>query len=85
MTIKQLKEVIANLPDDMLVIVQKDSEGNAYSPLAGVDHNSVYLPTTTWYGEVFDTTWSADDAGMDEDEWEGIKSRERSLILFPVN
>jgi len=42
MNIKQLKESIANLPDEMEVVLQKDSEGNGYSPLKGVDSDAVY-------------------------------------------
>ena len=85
MTIKELKEEIALLPDDMEVIVQKDGEGNGYSPLSGVYSDAVYIPETTWYGEVFDMSWTADDADMEEDEWEDIKNKPRALILHPVN
>ena len=41
MNVKNLKEAIANLPDEMEVILQKDSEGNGYSPLSGADADAV--------------------------------------------
>ena len=37
MTVKELKKALKNYPDDMLVILQQDPEGNGYSPLAGTD------------------------------------------------
>jgi hypothetical protein len=85
MNIKQLKESIANLPDEMEVVLQKDSEGNGYSPLAGVDSDAVYIPDSTWSGDVYSIKWTAEDACMSEEEWEEIKSKPRTLILYPVN
>ncbi len=85
MKIKELKEVIKNLPDDMEVILQKDSEGNGYSPLYGVDSNAIYISESTWYGEVYDLDWTADDCCIEEDEWEEIKSKPKCLVLSPTN
>jgi len=85
MTVKELKEELEGLDDDMEIIIQKDSEGNGYSPLYGVDADGIYIPETTWCGECWDATWSADDADMEEDEWEELKKKDRSLILYPVN
>lgn len=87
MTVKDLKAEIENLPDDMEVIIQKDGEGNNYSPLCGVNgEDFVYVPETAWYGEVYDTTWSSDDAGMDDYDWECIcNDNHKCLILRPVH
>jgi len=85
MKVRELKELIANLHDNMEVILQKDSEGNGYSPLDGGDINAVYIPDSTWSREVYSTIWSAKDACMDDKEWEEIKSKPRALILYPVN
>ena len=85
MTIKELKREIDNLPDDMEVILQKDGEGNGYSPLASADADMVYIPETTWSGEAYAMCWSADDCCLSEDEWKEMKSKPRSLILHPVN
>lgn len=85
MTVKELKEVIANLPDEMKVILQKDSEGNGYSPLAGADNETVYIPESTYSGDVYSMRWTADDACMNEEEWDEIRSKPRALILYPIN
>lgn len=85
MKIKELKELIENLPDDMEVILSKDSEGNNYSPLSDGDPNMVYIPETTWFGDVYDMGWSAEDACMSDDEWERLNKLDKSLVLWPVN
>ena len=85
MTVKELKEEIENLPDDMEVILQKDSEGNGYSPLYTTDADAVYIPDSTWSGNVYSMEWSADDACMTDEEWDKIKLKPRVLVLAPTN
>ena len=85
MTVKELKVELQNLPDDMEVILQKDSEGNGYSPLAGADAEAVYVPDSTWSGDVYSIDWSADDACMTDEEWKEIQAKPRALILHPTN
>ncbi len=86
MTVKELKEAIANLPDDMQVIVQKDSEGNGYSPLAGADPEAIYIPDSTYSGTAYNTNWSAEDAAMPEVAWSAMLEKSpRALILYPTN
>ncbi len=72
---------------DVQVILQKDSEGNGYSPLSGVDSNAVYIAKSTWAGEVMDTKWSAYDADMEPEEWEVIKNNPelQCIVLDPIN
>lgn len=53
------------------VILQKDAEGNGYSPLAGLDAKCVYVPNNTYSGEVYEAS-------------EGDK-RPRCVVLYPVN
>jgi len=79
MNIKELKEVISKLPDDMEVILQKDPEGNGYSPLSGADPDAVYME-----GDVYAMEWTAEDACMTNEEWAGIKAKPRALILYPM-
>ncbi len=85
MKVKDLKELLETLPDDMEVILQKDSEGNGYSPLSGGDAEAVYVPNTTWSGDVYDTKWSASDACLTQGEWQEILDKKRALILYPIN
>lgn len=85
MKVKELIEQLMEMDEEAELIIQKDSEGNGYSPLAGADHDAVYIPETTWYGTVYSTEWCAVDAGMDVDEWEKILSKPKCVVLFPVN
>lgn len=85
MLVKDLIEALNKLPQEALVIMQKDGEGNGYSPLAGVDGDAVYVPDSTWSGEVYSTGWSASDADMDDDEWAEMLKRPRCVVLAPTN
>ena len=85
MKVKELRTLLDNLPDDMEIILQKDSEGNGYSPLAGADPDAIYRPENSWFGDVFSTDWSAAECCLDEEEWEVLKKNPCSLILYPVN
>jgi len=87
MTVAELIEELKKLPPESEVILQKDAEGNEYSPLSEVDGNAIYTPNTTWSGEVFSTEWSADDACYEsEEEWESFKaSNPRCCVLAPLN
>lgn len=67
------------------LILQKDAEGNDYSPLSGIDFDVVYVPDSTWSGEVYAKSWTADDCLMNEDEWEDMKKNSNYAVLFPVN
>jgi len=85
-TVAEFIEELKKMPQDSILVMQKDSEGNGYSPLAGADDKAVYQEETTWSGYVYDTEWSADDAGMDEEEWEEFKKENPPcVVLYPVN
>ena len=85
MKVKELLEALAGVDPEAEVILQKDAEGNGYSPLRGADPEAVYLPTCTWAGDVYSMAWSADDACKSEDEWNAIKALTRCVVLHPVN
>ena len=70
---------------DTEIIMQKDSEGNGYTPLAGIDGDAIYVPDSTWSGKVYATTWTADDNLMEEDEWATLLQQPRCLVFYPVN
>ena len=82
---KELYEIIKDLPDDTEIILQKDSEGNDCSPLAGADPNCIYIPENTWSGTVYSTELTAEDFGLDEDEWDEMNTNPKVLVLYPVN
>lgn len=86
MRVFELINLLQEMPQNSLVILQKDAEGNGFSPLYGADPNAVYEAATTWYGEVRSTEWTASDAGMEEEEWEEYKRRTPAcVVLYPVN
>lgn len=85
MKVKELIEELSAFDPEAEVILQKDSEGNGYSPLSGADHDAVYVAENTWSGDVYDTKWTADQACMEEDEWEDLMEKPRCVVLFPVN
>lgn len=85
MKVKKLIKELQKLDPNLEVILQKDSEGNGYSPLSEIDSHCVYFPESSWSGEIVDTRWTADEACRDEDEWEEIKKKKRCVILHPIN
>jgi len=85
MKVKELLEQLKTLDPEMDIIIQKDAEGNGYSPLAGADPDGIYVADTTWYGTVYDSNWSAEEAAMDEIEWKELHQLPRCLVLHPVN
>lgn len=52
MTVAELIAALQRMEQDRVVIMQKDSEGNGYSPLADVDP-CAYQAETTWSGELW--------------------------------
>lgn len=85
MKVKELVAELQEMDPDAEVILQRDSEGNGYSPLAGADSDCIYVKNNEWDGAVFDTTWTAEDADLTEDEWEEMLELPRCVVLYPVN
>lgn len=55
MNVKELKEFIKDLPDETVVILAKDSEGNKFSPL-GNFYPGYYFPANSWSGDFVSAT-----------------------------
>lgn len=81
MNVRELKEALEDLPDDMEVICQKDSEGNGYSPLSGIDSDAYYVADSTYSGDVY-MEEDRNEFGVDEQE---LIYKTKSLILYPTN
>lgn len=89
-TAGELGDYLATQPRDRKVILQKDAEGNGYSPLADAGE-SMYVAESTWAGETYLTPeqlaeemagpnrqgWSEENAAPDD--------AERVIVLGPVN
>lgn len=84
MNVRELIDDLLQMDPEAQVILQKDAEGNGYSPLycTGV---GVYEPDSAWSGEFYDAEWSAEDADMSEEEWAVMLSQPRAIVLAPVN
>ena len=81
MNVKELKALIADLPDETPIVLEGDIDGNEYADLTGARKNMVQFG-----GEFYFTGWSAFDAGFeekDENIWEEAKKGEQCLILTP--
>lgn len=85
MKVKDLIEKLQACNPESEVICQKDSEGNDYSPLAGIDNKAIYLAETTWHGTVYSLNWTAAQCCLDDEKWEEMKKGIPALILYPVN
>jgi len=51
MNVGELKEMLSDFPDETIIILQKDGEGNGFSPLSDI-YEGAYVPDSTWSGEV---------------------------------
>lgn len=73
-----------NLPDDTLVVLAKDGEGNGFSPAVETEH-AMYLADTTWSGEHYPTE-EARLAEPDPDEYsEAPDDAVHAVFLWPTN
>jgi hypothetical protein len=85
MKVKDLLAVLAELDPEAELILQKDAEGNGYSPLAGAEANQIYLPATTWSGEVYFDHQDLLADGHEPEEADEIAARPRVVVLYPIN
>lgn len=70
-TCGELMDFLSRQPRGRPVILEKDAEGNGYSPLADASERT-YLATSTWSGEIISP----------DGDYEGA---ERVVVLGPVN
>lgn len=84
MTVKELIAKLQQVEPDRIVILQKDAEGNGYSPLEGADDNAVWQAIKYGRGEVRMQTLTDKlrrQGYSEEDTGEG----QPCLVLYPVN
>jgi intein/homing endonuclease len=84
MTVKELKKQLEAVDENRIVILQKDSEGNSFSPLDGIDDNSVYDADSSYSGEVYyeKLTDELKEQGHDEGS---VGEGKPALVLWPIN
>lgn len=81
MNVKELRELLTELPDEMPVIMSKDEEGNHFSPLCELSPGR-YQAVSTYSGEWYDPedqnpNWTPEDE-IPEDAIPAI-------CLWPIN
>jgi hypothetical protein len=89
MTVRELSTILASMDPDRVVILQKDGEGNGYSPLAakGVHDDSVYIAETTWRGEVkyAQLTAELEASGYGEEDCAEPGEGVPCVVLVPIS
>lgn len=86
-TVRDLRERLVGLPDDLPVILEKDAEGNGYSPLASISYPHYFQEESSWSGYLLD---SKEDFVSDPDDptdtyEDYIKDSVKCVVLGPVN
>lgn len=87
MTLAELRAQLAkldHLPDDTIVVLAKDAEGNGHSPLDSAEEG-MYWAETTWSGEHY-LTEEKRLAKTDPDDWSPAPVDAVSAVfLWPTN
>lgn len=77
MKVKELIEQLQKLPEDAIVILQKDAEGNGYSPVDDAEE-AIYVAEKTWCGEVYSLDYK--QLGYEPD----LTNAEPCVVISPV-
>jgi len=75
-TVKDLLELLIRFDPSLLVVLQKDAEGNGYSPCAGGEP-AYYVADSTYSGAVY--------GKEDIENGEAPSGGAEAFILWPVN
>jgi hypothetical protein len=86
MTRQELQEKLNEFPADAVIVLSKDAEGNGYSPLAD-SSESIYVPDTTWAGEIYLTELTDElrQMGYGEGDLYHGDDGQRAVVLWPTN
>lgn len=84
MTVGELRKNLESLPDDTEIILQKDSEGNGYSPMYCCEEGW-YVPESTYSGEFYSASRVAEEHDLEEDQWLEMTSKPRAIVFAPIN
>ena len=85
MTVKKLKKLLESVDENRIVIMSKDAEGNAYSPLEALDNDAIYKADSTYSGDVSieKLTPSSKKQGWTKEDI--ILEGKPALVLWPIN
>ena len=88
MTVREFIAVLSECDPDYLVVMSKDGEGNSFLPLfEAAGENNVYLPETTWSGEVHlhHLTPELKARGFADEDVCDDPAGVRAVVLWPAN
>jgi hypothetical protein len=80
LSVAQLRAMLDGLPDDAIVVLAKDGEGNGYSPLSAPVEAVWYIPESTWAGYVHEIGPDSDGETYEPDGSELV-----AIVLDPIN
>lgn len=89
MKVSDLRDLLADLDGDLLVVLSKDAEGNGFSPLDSHGFER-YLAETGWSGILLDDEeGETDEVDGDGNPWEdedgNAVTAVSCLVLWPTN
>ncbi len=84
MTVSELIKELQRVDGNRKVVLQKDSEGNGYSPLYNI-WEGAYLAETDWSGEAYLETLSDNDKKQGYTEEDVREDGEKAVFLSPIN
>ena len=79
MKVKNLIAELQKRDPELEVLLSIDGEGNGFNPVHDVE--DVVYDTSGWL-DPKPLSWSADDASMEDDEWESYKKRNPHAVLI---
>ena len=83
MKVRDLTERLKKMDQDLEVIVQKDAEGNCFSPLVDLNEGA-YLPVTKWYGEAALEIHTEPDQGKGSTSENPAADHQKAVFLKPA-
>ena len=82
MKVGELIKVLEKVDPELPVFLQEDQEGNGYDELRCADDECAYSQED-YEIQVYSLEYSADDNGLEEEEWEDIKKNNKCVVLTP--
>ncbi len=84
MTVRELIELLQDEDPDALVVVQKDPDGNGYSPLNDIWEGG-YVAENNWSGEAYLLELTQHDRKAGYTEEDVREDATKAVFLCPVN
>ena len=86
MKVKELRELLINLDDDVEIIIGTDATNDEYSPLDSIDINIKYVADGTYSGIAYNTKHEDPDEYYDPDlYYAALEYGCDAIVLYSVN